>query len=118
MNKYIIVIPDDVENEFLAGALFVYDTVTGIIITQEMFKMNGTILKEDELSKVFCNFREYANYAWPKHYFVIIHDIKDVNIVIGGLTLEEIEKCNKYKSKNLCNKYCEMLQEGKCEKEV
>lgn len=27
----------------------------------------------------------------------------------------EFKKCESYKSKNMCNNYCEMLQNGKCE---
>ena len=97
MKTYKIVIPDDVKNEFFAGVLFVYDITTGIVITQEMLRMNGTILKEDELRKIYHNFWEYANCMWPEHYFVEMHDIKDFSIAIGGFTLHEIEKCKKYK---------------------
>ena len=27
---------------------------------------------------------------------------------------EELDKCKRYKEKGMCNKYCELLQEGKC----
>lgn len=33
---------------------------------------------------------------------------------ITTMSEQEQIKCEKYKQKGICNKYCEMLQEGKC----
>ena len=30
----------------------------------------------------------------------------------------EQDKCLRYKKSNMCNKYCEMLQEGKCQEDI
>ena len=116
MKQYRITIPDDIKNIIILGGVEqFYDHTENISITKNMLKLDGAILKRTDFEESLNGkYWVYRYYIWPKRYFVEMIDIQNINITINGLTLEELQKCQCYKSKNMCNKYCEMLQEGKC----
>ena len=116
MKQYKIVIPEEIKNKFFNKTKVAFDPVPGILITHEMLIFEGIILKEDDFKESFCGlYFEYKRYYWPKRYFIEMTDIQNINITRYGITPEELQKCKYYKSKNMCNHYCEMYQDNKCQ---